>query len=168
MVNMKNLAIRLVLYCIIALIPISCGTRKVQTNILKNAEIVTVKEENKAVVIKSSEVKEAVKESAKAVNIDEDKTVVVTELYNEQGVIKSRVVSINTNKKSNNTSNEKESLKEAKNESDSTGSRKVDKEHKTESKVKTKAVTTDRNGLYWMLGIIGVIALAFWFNPWAK
>lgn len=163
---MKNLSIRLLLYICIALVPISCGTRKSATKILKNAEIVTVKEETKSVVIKSSEVKEAVKESVKAENVDEDKQIVVVELFDSLGVIKSRVVSININKKSNNTSNVKESLKEAKNESDSTGSHKVDKEHKTESKVKTKAVTTDRNGLYWMLGIIGVIALLFWLRPW--
>lgn len=165
---MKNLAVRLVLYCGIALIPISCGTRKSAVKILKNAEVVTVKEENKAVVIKSSEVKEAVKESVKSENVDEDKTVVVTELYNEHGVIKSRVVSINTNKKSNNTLNTKESLKQAKKESDSTGSHKSESESKVTSYSKEKTTTRKNDGWYYVVGIIGVIALAFWFKPWKK
>lgn len=165
---MRDIIVRSFLYIVIALTPISCGTRKSAVKILKNAEIVTVKEETKAVVVKASEIKEAVKESAKVENVDEDKQIVVVELYNEQGVIKSRVVSINTNKKSNNTSNVKESLKEAKNESYEKWKLMKIRSNEITTVYKTKTVSSDRNGLYYAGAVVAIIGLAFWFKPWVK
>lgn len=168
---MKNLTSKifiLLLWIIIALIPLSCGTRKSVTKIEKNAEIVTVKEESKGQVKKVEEKKEVVKEVAKVEKKDENKTVVVTELFNDNGMIKSRVKEVNVNKSTNNTSNSKSLLKTLYKNTDSVFNNHYYHNTEITKYIKDKAVTTDRNGLYWMLGIIGVIGLLLWLKPWRK
>lgn len=165
---MKNLGVRLFLYICIALVPISCGTRKAITRVEKNAEIVETKEESKGQIKKVEEKKEVVKEVAKAEKKDENKTVVVTELFNDNGTIKSRVKEVNVNKSTNNTSNSKSSIKTLYKNTDSVFNNNYYHTMEITKYIKDKAVTTDRNGIYIMLGIISVIGLAFWLKPWVK
>lgn len=168
MVNMKNLAIRLVLYCVIALVPISCGTRKAATKILKNAEIVKEEAKSEGVVKKVDTVKDQVKEVVKSRDIVEDKTIVVTELYNDSGVIKSRVISTVIGRKSNNISNTKIISNEVVKSVDSSYNNSSKKSSEVTSYSKEKAVTSDRNGWYYVMGIVAVIAMALWLKPWAR
>lgn len=39
---------------------------------------------------------------------------------------------------------------------------------KTNWNTKIKSTSTDRNGLYWTIGIVAVIGLAFWLKPWVR
>lgn len=165
---MKNHLIRLFLYVAICMVPLSCGTRKTATKILKNAEIVETKQESKGQVKKVEEKKEVVKEVVKAEKKEEAKTVIVTELFNDNGTIKSRVKEVNVNKSTNNTTNSKELLKTLYINTDSTFNNHYYHTRETTKYIKDKAVTTDRNGLYWMIGIISVIGLAFLLKPWVK
>lgn len=165
---MKNHLIRLFIYICIALVPVSCGTRKAITRVEKNAEIVETKQESKGQVKKVEEKKEVIKEVAKVEEKDENKTVIVTELFNDNGTIKSRVKEVNVNKSTNNTSNIKSSLKTLYKNTDSVFNNHYYHNTEITKYIKDKAVTTDRNGLYWMLGIISVIGLAFWLKPWVK
>lgn len=165
---MKNHLIRLFLYVAICMVPLSCGTRKSATKILKNAEVVKTKQESKGQVKKVEEKKEVVKEVAKAERKEEAKTVVVTELFNDNGTIKSRVKEVNVNKSTSNTTNSKSSLKTLYTKTDSVFNNHYYHTREITKYIKDKAVTTDRNGLYWMIGIISVIGLAFWLKPWVK
>lgn len=39
---------------------------------------------------------------------------------------------------------------------------------KTNWNTKIKSTSSQRNGLYWMIGVIAVIGMAFWLKPWVK
>jgi len=166
MKNIQGKALVFILWIVIAMIPLSCGTRKTATNILKNAEIVQEKQESKGEVKKTEEKKEESKQFDKTKVIDEDKEITVVELYDSVGTIKSRVTHINIKKATKNTSNNKELLKTANLASDSVYDNKIENKKEVTSFEKQKATTTNRNGLYIALGIVGIVGLLFLFKPW--
>lgn len=168
MERMKNHLIRLVLYICIALVPISCGTRKSSAKILKNAEIIKEETKSEGVVKKNEAVKSENKEVAKSRDIIEDKTIVVTELYNDSGIIKSRFISTVIGRKSNSNEKVKSVFMDAIISVDSVFNNQAKLSNEVTSYSKEKTVTSDRNGWYYVMGIVAVIAMAFWFKPWKK
>lgn len=165
---MKNLAIRLSMYCVIALIPISCGTRKSATKILKNAEIVKEETKSEGVVKKVEEKKEVIKEVAKEKSVDENKEITVVELFSDSGVIKSRVITTKIGRKSNSNEKAKIISNESFKDVDSSYNNSSKKSSEVTSYSKEKTTTRKNDGWYYVVGIIGLAALAFWFKPWNK
>lgn len=168
MKSLTNRLFILILWMTIAMIPLSCGSRKAITKINKNAEITKEETKSKGEVNKVEEKKEVEKQVAKTKKEDENKTVIVTELFNDEGVIKSRIKEVNINKATNTSSNSKESLKSYYINTDSVFNNTIYRTQKITTTIKDKASTTNRNGLYWYLGVCTIIGLAFWLKPWKK
>lgn len=165
---MRNVIVRLVLYAAICMVPISCGTRKAATKILKNASVIKEESKSEGVVKKVEAVKSENKDVAKSLDIVEDKTIVVTELYNDSGIIKSRVITTKIGRKSNNISNTKIISNEVVKGVDSAYNNSYKKSSEVTSYSKEKTTTRKNDGWYWAIGFIGLAALAFWFKPWKK
>lgn len=161
---MKNLTIRLFLYVCIAMVPISCGVRKVQAEINKTGSSDKQKEQSESVKesesktvsqSESSEVKEKVKENTEKTTVNEyDK---------DTGALIKATVTEKSGKTVSNSENKKNERTEA-------YLRTVEKlktvtiwEVKSYTYDKTKNTQRSNNGIYMMLGAVlcfGVLVYA--------
>lgn len=168
MKNIQGRALVFILWIFIAMIPLSCGTRKTATKIEKNAEIVQEKQESKGQVKKVEEKKEVVNESEKTKDVQDNSTIVVTELFSADGLIQTRVKEIKVDRTAKNTSNIKSSVKTYHIYTDSIFNNTNYRLVEVTKYVKDKTTTRKNDGWYWVVGIVGVIGLAFWLKPWMK
>ena len=160
---MKNLSIRLLLYICIALVPISCGTRKVQTEISKTS--VSDKQKQETESAKESELKSIIQSESsetKGKIKDNTETTTVKEYDKDTGVLIKATETTKTGKtvtnsyKKNNVRTESylrtlEKLKTI-----------TIKEVQIVTKDKSKSTQRSNNGIYVMLGaIFGFAILVF-------
>lgn len=166
---MKNYMIRLVLYAFIAMIPISCGSRKVSTVISEHKQEVKQETETKAEVSKDEVKKEITQEKQKADKVEEKQEQRTTELYFDNGLLKSRVIENLNSKSTDNSVSIKTSVTVAKIHVDSVFTTHHYNSIKISDFDKKKDTQTSNTKVYWMLFGLGVIAIvAVFVYKWLK
>ena len=159
---MKNLAIRLFLYACIALVPIGCGTRRVQTDISKTTDSFKEQESSKGIVTKESNSSESNKSSEQLDKVNEQQEQRITELFNDNGSLKQRVTELLNSKSTDRSIKSNETLKTLYIRTDSIFNNNHYKTITYTVYSKSKSTQRSNNGIYVMLGaIFGFAILVF-------
>lgn len=163
---MKAALIRFSLYALIALVPIGCGTRKVATSINNTEQKDVTKDTSKGQVTKDSGNSENSGNSVANNIVNEKQETRITELYNENGTLKSRISELLNSKSTDNTISNSYIVKTAYSHTDSVFNNTHYIDRTITIKTKEKAVTANRNGLFVLGGfgllILGVLAWLKW------
>lgn len=150
------------------LLCIGCGTRKSSINLSKT----NVKEESKEVSSGSSNTESkstaSTETNEQVAKTDEKQESRTRELYDENGKLKERITELINSKSADNSKRSAKSSYEI-----TTTVKMVITQTKLRTlnihtKDKQKSTTTNRNGLYYLLGVLGIIGLAFWLKPWMR
>ncbi len=139
-----------------------CSSRKVNTSILKTTD--TSKEQiDTNGQTKKEDVSEVTKSSEEKINkVDEDKTVVVTEKF-DNGALKERTTETRNVRKTDNSNKKESSVEKRKIYLDSVFVNRVYKTEKHTSKSKDKDTDVTNYALYWMLGVVGIVLIVALF-----
>ena len=164
--KMEAALIRFALYTIIALVPVGCGTRKAATSINNTDQKNVTKDTSKGQVTKDSGNLENYGNSVANNVVNEQLETRITELFNENGTLKSRIIEFLNSKSTDNTISNSYIVKTAYSHTDSVFNNTHYIDRTITIHTKEKATTTNRNGLYWMIGIVLGIGLVFLFKPW--
>ena len=158
---MKHALIRLALYACIALVP-ACGSRKVQTDIYKTEQKDVTKEESKGNVTKESgsEAKEGNTTQNDIVKEQQDSR--VTELFNENGTLKSRITELLNSRSTDRSVITQYKTFRAYVFTDSNFYTTIYRDRTITIKTKHKKTDTNNKPLYWMLFGIGAISVVVW------
>jgi hypothetical protein len=156
---MKNLAIRLFLYTCIALVPISCGTRKAQTEISKTTDSFKEQESSKGSVTKESNSSESSKSSEHVDKVNEQQEQRITELFNDNGSLKQRITELLNSKSTDRSIKSNETLKTIYIRTDSVFNNNHYKTITYTVYSKSKSTQRSNNGIYVMLGAIAAFAI---------
>jgi hypothetical protein len=156
---MKNHLIRLTLYAFMAMVPISCGSRKVSTVISEHKQEVKQEAETKADVKKEEVKKEVIQEKQKVDKKEEKQEQRTTELYFDNGLLKSRVIENLNSKSTDNSTSIKTSVTVAKIQVDSVFTDRHYNSIKISDFDKKKYTQTSNTQVYWMLFGLGVISI---------
>lgn len=162
-------AVRLLLYIAIALVPLGCGTRKADLSKTKQEVEIKQDEEIKTESTDQSASKLTETNTELLTEYAKDSKQTTTEKFDViTGKLTERSTTIETgdkgktsNKSSTRTFEQTRNIIKTLYRTVTTHVTKVDT-------TKDKTTTTDRNGLYWMLGVCIIIGLAFLFKPWRK
>ena len=147
---------------------VGCGTRKASLNLSKT----DVKEESKDVSTGSSNTESKYKGSTETneqiAKTDEKQESRTTERFDSAGRVKERITELINSKSADNSKRSNKSIYEI-----TTTVKMVITQTKLRTlnihtKDKQKSTTTNRNGLYYLLGVLGTVGLAFWLKPWRK
>ena len=156
------------MYCLIALVPIGCGTRKV------NANKQTTENQN----ISSTDLNQTKQSESgltsqyeafnQTVKVNETTETTKTTYLDDQGRATKVEETTKTGKAVDNSYEKRKTVKTTYNHL--LEKLKIKNNVKTITKTlnKTKTVTTNRNGLFWMIGVVLIIVLAFWLKPWTR
>lgn len=166
---MRDITIRLFFYSLIALIPISCGSRKVNTGTSVQQQESKYEEKNKTSVSKETQSKEDNEEDRKSVSIMDKQNSRVVETYYDNGWIKSRMIENLNSKNIYRSADRKTSKKAFNTRIDSTFTNKIYKSEIHKNYSKQKNTQTSNSQVYWMLFGLGVIAIvAVFVYKWLK
>jgi membrane-associated HD superfamily phosphohydrolase len=145
------------------MVPISCGTRKVQTAIVKIEDKAKEEIKSSGQVTKETKTQESTEKAEKAAKEDSQQIQKLTELYFENGVLRSRIIELIDSKSIDNTSRSEKSLKSQENRQDSIFNNTRTIERTITIHTKDKKTESNRNGLYAMVGTVLGFALFLWF-----
>lgn len=160
--------LRYILYAVICLC-LGCGTRKVNLN----KESLETKTESSTNINRQSDKYGAIstQEESLNTNVKRNETVETTktrEYDKETGKLIKEQETTKTGSYNETTINNTKTVR-------NTYWRQTDKVsvilrtiHETRWQTKIKSTSTDRNGQFWMIGIVAVVGLAFLLKPWAK
>lgn len=147
---------------------LGCGTRKASVNLSKT----DVKEESKEVSSGSSSTESkytgSQETNEQVAKTDEKQESRTTEKFDSSGRVTERITETIKAKSADNSKRSNKSSYEI-----TTTVKMVITQTKLRTlnihtKDKQKSTTTNRNGLYYLLGVLGIVGLAFWLKPWAK
>lgn len=163
-----NALIRLFLYSFIAMVPIACGTRKANTN-TQNFEQQETDKQSSSGQVKTGESNTTTEQTTTQNNkVDEQQEKRVRELFNENGTLKERITELLNKKSTDNSTSSKSSTQTRYVWMDSTFNKTIYRTRTITIKVKEKEVDRSNNGWYWVVGVLGIVGLAFWLKPWAS
>lgn len=151
---MKNNLVRLALYISIALVPIGCGTRKANVKIDNFKESVRIEEKSVGKVEKSEAKTETISKKEQVAKVEENQEQRITELYFENGILRSRVFEITNHRIADSSTKDESSVITLIIRQDSlfNNTRTIDRTIKIHSKEKN--TQRSNNGIYWMLGAV--------------
>lgn len=157
------------MYCVIALVPVACGTRKVATDISKTSDKGST--ETSTDLQKESSGGMTTQEDAFNQNTKTNETTEVTkDTYLDKDTGKpTRVTEITkTGKSSEVTISRQITVKNTFFHELEKLKIKTNTVYIKTTYNKTKKTESERNGLFWMIGVVCVIGLAFLLKPWAR
>jgi len=156
------------MYCLIALVPIGCGTRKVNANKqttenqnISSTDLNQTKQSESGLTSQD----DAFSQTAK---VNETTETTKTTYLDDQGRATKVEETTKTGKATDNSYEKRKTVKTTYNRL--LEKLKIKNNVKTITKTlnKTKTVTSNRNGQFWMIGIVLIVGLAFWLKPWTK
>lgn len=159
-------SIVILVYIYVFLFCLGCGTRKASTDISKSETKDIAKEESKGATSKENKQIIESDTNEQLSKSDEKQESRVTELFFENGMLKERITELINSKSLDNSKRSENNTILMHTRTDSVFNNTIYRDRTITIKEKSKAVTTDRNGLYWFLGVVSVICLAFWLKPW--
>lgn len=140
-----------------------CGTRKSDVNIHKSSEVVreadntVTKEETKSEVEKKST------EEEKSDKVDEKQEQKITELYDENGRLKSRITELLNSKSTDKSTKAKQSSETLKTSQIKTVNNYITKEVRINTKEKIKSTEQSNGNLYLMIGLVLIVGMLLYF-----
>jgi len=145
----------------ICLMLCACGTRKVQTDILKQSDKEVEKTTNKGEVKKESSTTEESNSSEQVAKVNEKQEQRITELYSENGTLKSRITELINSRDIDNSKKEESRSYVTKIRVDSNFTNTIYRTKTITLYVKEKK--SESSNLYWILALsfLGGIALLF-------
>lgn len=145
------------------MVPISCGTRKVQTAIVKVEEKAKEEEKVSVQIVKETKSQEKIDKVEQADKEDTQQIQKLTELYFENGILRSRIIELIDSKSIDNTTRTEKSLRSQENRYDSIFNNTRTIERTITIRIKDKKTESNRNGLYILCGAAGLL-LALWLG----
>jgi len=150
------------------LLTIGCGTRKAVVDLQTVKTKDEAKTEATGSVSKQSEANKQSGTDEQLAKTDEKQESRTRELFDENGKLKERITELINSKSVDNSKRNTYNREIITTRSDSAFKVTTYRLVTITSKDKKKTTTTDRNGLYWLIGAVCVIGLAFWLKPWVK
>jgi len=145
-----------------------CGTRKATVNLSKT----NVKEESKEVssgnTSASSTASASTETNEQVAKIDEKQESRTTERFDSSGRVTERITELINSKSADNSKRSSVGRYDINTKTNTSYTNTIYRTLTIHTKDKQKAVTTNRNGQFWMIGIVLVIGLAFCLKPWMR
>jgi len=160
---MKNLAwtLFILILLVLGIMQSGCGSRRSQVNIQKDSDKNVEKTTDKGEVTKESSTKEESKASEQAAKVNEKQEQRITELYSENGTLKSRITELINSRDTDNSKKEESRSYLTKLRVDSNFYTTVYKDRTITKCIKEKSVKTSNVAFYVVIGVLGAIALLF-------
>lgn len=145
----------------IALMLCACGTRRVETDILKQSDKSKEKIVNEGEIKKESSTTEESKKSEQVAKVNEKQEQRITELYNENGSLKSRITELINSKDIDNSKKEESRSYITKIRVDSNFYNTIYRTKIVTLYIKDKKSETSNIAFYVVIGILGALVVLF-------
>lgn len=159
---------RSILITLAILLCVGCGTRKASVNLSK----ADVKEESKEVSsgssITESKATGSTETTEQVAKTDEKQESRTTERFDSDGRVTERITETIKAKSADNSKRSNKSIYEITTTVKMLITQTKLRTLNIHTKEKQKSTTTNRNGLYYLLGLLGIVGLAFWLKPWMR